>query len=490
MLIIPAEHKIDWRRPPFATLILIVINTLVFFHLQHQDQERWEQAYRYYTSNGLPSFEAPLYADYLQSITQLGLDSRTELAHQARQAVNNNQFVALTPYMLEDREFIAYLRRDGNNFIAPENFQNWQLHRAYIQTNYLDQLSYWKMGLVPAQIELPDLISYQFLHGNMDHLVGNMVMLFLVGFAVEIILGKALYLTAYLAAGAAGGLLFSLTEANSITPLVGASASIAGLMGMYVMYYRLQKIRFFYFVVVYFNYFKAPALLLLPFWLGKEIYEYYRHSASDIAYMAHVGGLLAGAAIMWPWANWSKPSEQPELSEEEQDQSFRELKNKALKAVSQVDFDKARQLFTSLHQQHPQDLDIPLRLFHLHKLKPDDPECQHYTQLTLDNALRQGNMEQAFEIWQEYQKYAGDVPLQDLSYHFRLLTGCFNNNRMKEAETVLDTLATVVKDPNLLHEAYTLAVQNFSAQQLQLKSRKYQKKLQALETSEPPPLAG
>ena len=480
MIILPAEQKINWRRPPLATLVLIALNLFVFFQLQSQDGKLWEEAYIYYVEKGLPAFEAPEYADYLQRVTNLGEDPRKELAERVREAVNERRIDSIVPYMLEDRAFVNYLEVKGPDFIAPDVFNIWQQQRAYIQITFLDQLSYKRMGLIPAEIQLPDLISYQFLHGGIEHLVGNMILLFIVGFALELILGKALYVIAFLSTGAMGGLIFCLTESHSMTPLVGASASISGLMGMYVMFYRLHKIRFFYFIVVYFNYFRAPALLILPVWLGKEYYEYYTNNGSPVAYMAHIGGLLAGTAFIWPWVKWSKKSAATEKSQEEKDLEYREAWSKALKAISNVEFDKARVILTKLHEHYPQDEDIALQLFHLYKLYPTDPECQHYTQLIIDTALRRGNLDKAFEIWQEYQKYSQGVPLADYRYHFRILTGCFNSNRLTEAETVLDKITNTIADKNLLIEAYTLAVQTFNSQELQIKSKKYQKRLNEL----------
>jgi membrane associated rhomboid family serine protease len=486
LLILPAEQKVNWHRPPLATLVIIVLNIIIFFNLHSQDNDLWREAYRYYVDNGLPEFEAPEYSDYLQRVTNTGKDSRKDLARQVSEAVNEGRITQLIPVMLEDRQFVNYMQTNGINFIAPEIFSKWQHHRMFIETRYLSQLSYWSMWVIPADIQLPDLLSYQFLHANIEHLLSNMIMLFLVGFAVEMILGKALYLIVYLATGAVGGLLFAFTESSSMTPLVGASASISGLMGIYVMNYRLQKIRFFYFVVVYFNYFRAPALLILPVWLGKEIYEFIANEGSTVAYMAHIGGLLAGAAIMWPWVHWYRQSSMPELTEEELDMEYRENKGKALQAVSQVEFDKARIMFAKLHERFPQDNDIALHLFHLYKLHPDDPECQHFAQLTMDTALTRGHLDQAFKIWEEYQKYSKGLPLSDFRYDFRLLTGCFNSNRLKEAEVILDKITATVTDQNLLIEAYNLAVQTFTAQQMQLKTRKYQKRLAELSRQKPP----
>ncbi len=473
MLILPAEQKLDWRRPPYATLVLIFLNVLFFFQLQGQDNHLWSKAYQYYVEQELPQFEAQEYADFLLRVTNLGQDSRKELAREVNASVNAGEIDTLIPLMLSDRSFVDYMMANGADFIEPVAFASWQQQRMYLENNYLSQLSYRKMGLIPGETQLSDLISYQFLHGDIVHLIGNMVILFIAGFAIETILGKALYVMAYLTAGAVGGWIYALTEGNSLMPLVGASAAVSGLMGMYVTYYRLHKIRFFYFVVFYFNYFRAPALLVLPIWLGKEAFEYFTNEGSNIAYVAHAGGLLAGAAIMWPWVAWYHKNAAPEKTEEEADLEFREALAKGLKAINQVDFDKARSIFGKLHQHHPSNQEILQHLFHLYKLYPSDPESQHYTQATLEAALGRGDIDAAYSIWQEYQKYGADHPLPDHRYQFRLLTSCLNSGRLKEAETLLDNLHRHIDDQQLLLETYQIAMQTFAAREMPMKVKKY-----------------
>ncbi len=41
-----------------------------------------------------------------------------------------------------------------------------------------------------------------------------------------------------------------------------------------------------------------PALLILPFYIGKELYSYYGGAGSNVAFMAHAGGFVAGAALL------------------------------------------------------------------------------------------------------------------------------------------------------------------------------------------------
>ncbi len=478
MLILPAEHKINWQRPPIMTLGLILLNVFIFFRLDSQDSELYYDAYNYYVSHEIYVVEAPEYSDYLQRQVNLGLDNRFDLASDVTKAVNEGRGKDLVPYMLEDQKFVLYLQDAGREFLEPDVYNNWLPKRQHIKQEYLDHISYLQMGLIPSEIQLSDLLSYQFLHGGLMHLVGNMVMLFLLGFAIERILGKALFLLAYLFTGVCGGLLFAAVEGNSSIPLVGASAAISGLMGMYVSYYRLKKIRFFYFLFFYFNYFKAPALLVLPVWVGFELYGYFLGDQPHIAYMAHAGGLIAGAIFMVPWAHWYQTEFEEEDSQDSQDLAFRTELSKGMKATSQVDFDKARAILVKLHENHPHNADITLKLFHLYKVHPKDPECQRFTQLALENSLAFNNYDQAFRVLDEYQKYAANQPLSDNSYYFRLLNGCLSSNRMKEAESMLEIIIKTVANKQLVAEGFRTAIQVFYTRELPLKAKKFEKMLE------------
>ena len=85
-------------------------------------------------------------------------------------------------------------------------------------------------GFVPEQHSVLSMFTYMFMHGGVGHLVGNMVFLVLVGFALEAALGSLVYLTLYLIGGLGSVLLFWAVYPHSGLPLVGASGAIAALM--------------------------------------------------------------------------------------------------------------------------------------------------------------------------------------------------------------------------------------------------------------------
>src|SRR5262249_3936034 len=81
------------------------------------------------------------------------------------------------------------------------------------------------------------LFTSIFMHGGLAHLGGNMLYLWIFGDNVEEVLGSARYLVVYLACGLAASLAHIALAPNSLIPTLGASGAIAGVMGMYLMWF-------------------------------------------------------------------------------------------------------------------------------------------------------------------------------------------------------------------------------------------------------------
>jgi membrane associated rhomboid family serine protease len=291
MLIIPIENKPQWSRPPLITLGLILLNLLVFVIYQGKDEQRQQLTLDTYLNFQLLAEEEPLFWQYLDD-EQLAQDMRADL-DQLSEPQQRAQMLGAT--ILSDREFDQFLRAHWASLQAG-TAENWREEREQVEAQR-NRISIYAGGMTPAEARPLTFVTNLFLHGGWDHLIGNMVFLFLFGFALESVLRAHLYLGFYLLAGIAANLVHLSLNLDDMTPVVGASGAISGLMGMYLALYRLRKIRFFYTLLFYFGEFRAPALMILPLWLGNEIYGHF-FIDSNTAYSAHAGGLVAGALLM------------------------------------------------------------------------------------------------------------------------------------------------------------------------------------------------
>lgn len=482
MLIIPAENSVNWKRPPWVTLGLILVCLLVFLFYQGGDDRKLESALDQYLEQGLLALEAPAYEDYLQREIQFEGGQQRVLELQEFQQLreqDNELWQAAT--LLLDREFYQYLQNNRDIIWAPAERSRWLEQRGAIEQQWISRMSAFQLGLVPAEMSLYTLITYQFLHGGWGHIIGNLVFLFLLGFTVERAMGPGRYLVAYLVCGALSGLVFTAFSMGSQIPLVGASGSISGLMGMYVAIYGLQKIRFFYFLGVYFNYFRAPAIAMLPVWLGKEIYDYWFAGATGIAYMAHAGGLLAGAGLVWllgkSWLQVKEEFYEPEP--EEQDARFTSGYGQAMASLGRLEFDLARHQFEALRERYPDRSILLEHLYQIAKLRPDLPAYRELATELMSDALARRQPEQLVSVWQEYlSKGEAHHPLAGED-HNRVLFASLKHHDLKAAEKAFERMR-MRAEPDLVHEACRLLISEFEKLQMEPKARHYRQLLQSL----------
>ena len=284
MLIIPAEHPLDWKKPPVLTLLLILLNTLIYFGYQGGDSARQEVAVKTYLDGGLLDREKALFIE--------SFSTRNTLTDPQRKSFNGAPRVQLAQYILSDLQFENTLHHTP----AYKDDPAWQAARAKAEAAR-NQMSNYRFGFIPAKFTVQGLFGAMFLHADFGHLAGNMLFLFIFGFALERALGRVMYLSLYLVSGLASHLLWWVMDPVWATG-IGASGAIAGLMGMYLGIYGLRKINFFYWLGPMFGYFRAPALWILPIWMGKELYGLLL--ANDhVNYYAHLGGMGAGFLAVW-----------------------------------------------------------------------------------------------------------------------------------------------------------------------------------------------
>jgi len=158
--------------------------------------------------------------------------------------------------------------------------------------------------LVPARLlqhmdcaQLGTLVSHQFLHADIMHILGNMWILFIFGDNVEDRLGRWKYLIFYLSCGCIAGLTQVLANPSDSRPCIGASGAIAGVMGAYLMLYPHAGVKTFIWLFIVPT---IPAWLILIGWFALNCYysTVPGGCAQAIAWYAHLGGFCFGAAAI------------------------------------------------------------------------------------------------------------------------------------------------------------------------------------------------
>jgi len=142
-------------------------------------------------------------------------------------------------------------------------------------------------------------LTSMFLHGGWLHIIGNMWFLWVFGNNVEDSMGRARYLAFYLLCGLAAAATQTFMSPSSIVPMVGASGAISGVMGAYVILYPRVRVHMLVFLFIFVTRIVVPAYLMLGYWfllqlLGGSAAQ----GEGGVAFWAHVGGFLAGAALI------------------------------------------------------------------------------------------------------------------------------------------------------------------------------------------------
>jgi len=160
-------------------------------------------------------------------------------------------------------------------------------------------------GVVPDRLELIDLVTSMFLHGGWLHLIGNMWFLWIYGDNVEDELGHGKFVLFYLLCGIAAGLVHILVNPYSNVPTVGASGAIAGVMGAYVVKFPKARIVTLVPIFIFLTTMEIPAYVMLLYWFAIQFFSgigsigYSNISGGGVAWFAHVGGFVAGAALVF-----------------------------------------------------------------------------------------------------------------------------------------------------------------------------------------------
>jgi membrane associated rhomboid family serine protease len=145
-------------------------------------------------------------------------------------------------------------------------------------------------------------ITALFLHGGLDHLLGNMLALWVFGRRVEDACGPWRFLSFYLLAGTLANVFFTLVQNDSTTPGIGASGAIFGLMGAYLVLYPGGRIRTLLFLSFVPAWPRIRAIWVVLYFFGIQIIpaiRILRHEADySINHWAHLGGFFTAVFIL------------------------------------------------------------------------------------------------------------------------------------------------------------------------------------------------
>jgi membrane associated rhomboid family serine protease len=175
----------------------------------------------------------------------------------------------------------------------------------------------YSMGAIPAvllghRVLPPDLVvmpsifsvvTSMFLHGGLWHLLGNMLYLWIFGNNVEDAMGHGRFIVFYLICGLAAVLAQALPHPESTVPMVGASGAISGVLGAYMLLYPHARVLLGLPLGIFiFRIGRFRAVWVLAAWFAMQLvmnlFASNDEAQSGVAFRAHIGGFVAGAALI------------------------------------------------------------------------------------------------------------------------------------------------------------------------------------------------
>jgi membrane associated rhomboid family serine protease len=353
LLFLPYRDRPIQQDLPVATLLIALLCVAVTLALHPGDAATEREAYAFYRDSGLAAVELPRYHSYLAA--RVDSDS-TERLHRFGQAAPGSE--AAIRLLQEDANFQKLLH--ARRIVAADDpqFEAWSQARehfdALVESTAAERLSLRRADAA----QLWRFVTHTFLQDSVAALLGNVLVLILIGPFVESALGWARFLACYLAAGAAAGALQIVTSDAAV---LGASGAVAAVAGMSTVLFGTERVRVFYWFFFLSGTGRMPPLALLPVWLLVIALQWWsKGGASAVEYGAIAGGFCAGVLAAWlarPRAQAPVRAARAGPAAAAQDGAHAALAAQARDAASRLEGTRATRLFRDLVELEPGRVD-------------------------------------------------------------------------------------------------------------------------------------
>jgi len=293
-MLIPTGHEnLEGRRWPWITIAIIAINFVVFaFTYGGMETDS--------AAAGTLKVKTLVLAAYHQD-ANLKLSPEQEQMVEGFKKSNPKMWARMEDHERRpdpdlgrwDREMREWDSRQVNEELASLDEQLKEIQASSIVEKY---------AYYPTKRGLFSYISSSFLHGGWFHIIFNMWFLWLAGSVIEDAWGRILYPIFYIVACFVALWAHTVAHPDSIIGVIGASGAVAALMGAFLVRHFKTKINFmllfFWGFIPRVYRFKSPAWLMLPLWLGSQLFwGAMSGEGAGVAYWSHVGGFVFGTVV-------------------------------------------------------------------------------------------------------------------------------------------------------------------------------------------------
>lgn len=304
MFFFPYRVNLPLGRIPVLTILIVLLCFFIYFQ-QQNSQKAIESSFQSFCQQ------------------QTDRDFRITMKKLVGKQLRNCEQVMYAIYMAEDPyerieqlSFIAqringFSAENSRRFIAQTLERKYQLLSVNLPTD-LDR----KLAYEPGSLNLLSMVTSQFAHADLGHLIGNL--LFFVAFAasVEIVLGSFYYFFIFVGLSFITSLSYSLSTINEpyALPTIGLSGVVMGMIGLFIYLMPTARIRCLFIFILYFRIFLLPAWLLAAWYVGWDMYAlFFSQTNTNVNLVAHVSGAIGGYMIGLFFFRKTKKMIQPQL---------------------------------------------------------------------------------------------------------------------------------------------------------------------------------
>lgn len=466
MLLVPSDKPFDYRQPPRLSLGLAALLLLLFAWLMPKENAQLQQLNSEYQQQ-LLAIEWPLYPTHLLQQQQ------TATLEQLKTAYEQQQHLLLMQQIGFDRSFVKHVQSMGENYLEPEQLSEWQNARQTFDQQR-DQLSSQVLGLDPQRFRPITYMTYAFVDVNSLNVLASVLLLLLVGMAVEWALGSGALLSAWLVGSIVTGLSYHLSHFYSVTPLIGSTGAVSAVLGLaFMCFWPRQSL------TIIGSKIRLGGWLCLALFMVLATLNFIQQFDSRLL-LAHSLSFLSGIAVCVLYHRWFVRNDTAETSliiiddNAPSDLAYREQLHHALEQIRNFNFSMAEQELRDLAEKYPQDKRVQESLYHLCKFRPSALEFEELacSLFNLPNQAAANHV--ALRIYNDYKRRSKSFVALDTDTCLQLAMRFARIRAFKEAEEIFKRALESKQSSALLKKAALNLQQAFLAQQQEQRAMFYQ----------------
>lgn len=293
-MIFPGRLHLDDLKPQLSLAWSVSLLCILVYLVCLVSYDPWPspQLLKYFSDKGFPETLVSMYEQTLDPIEKKSYEANTQENEKLFLAIRDMRFWSRLNYFpfLGDQIRIA---------------QNKKIMKQ-ISEEYLNSSQY-QLGLGNAIGSPWNWVTYQFVHANLVHLLGNVFFLFMVLAYLETLVSSMWIIVVYLLGGFAGGVSFLILDNSGDFSMVGASGALCALMAFLMVIKKNQPIPWLYFLAPMqspeqkgFGEIYLPAYLIFPVYLLTDFLSVLWDQSSlssSVAHTAHIGGAIMGVVL-------------------------------------------------------------------------------------------------------------------------------------------------------------------------------------------------